>query len=77
MNIAVPEEISIVGFDDINLASSFVPQLSTVRQPTYQIGADSIIFIDEILKGNKPYPEHKIDQKIIYRDTTLDKKENN
>lgn len=77
MNISVPEEISIVGFDDINLASSFIPQLSTVQQPTYQIGADAIIFIDEILKGNKPNYEHKIDQKIIYRDTTLEKKETN
>lgn len=68
--ISVPNEISIVGFDDIELASSFIPRLSTVRQPTYQMGADSIILIDEIIKGKNPKPIHKLAQRLIFRDTT-------
>ena len=36
--IAVPKELSIVGFDDIELAAFSTPALTTVAQPKQQIG---------------------------------------
>ncbi|MFD0712519.1 LacI family DNA-binding transcriptional regulator [Paenibacillus sp. GCM10027626] len=36
--IAVPQSVSVIGFDDQILASEFHPQLSTVRQPAEQMG---------------------------------------
>jgi LacI family transcriptional regulator len=36
--IAVPDEISIVGFDDISLSQYMVPPPTTVRQPAYYMG---------------------------------------
>ena len=35
----VPEDISVVGFDDIDLAQVFVPSLTTIRQDRHRIGA--------------------------------------
>ena len=35
---AVPEEVKVVGFDDIYMASLSRPQLTTVAQPTYRMG---------------------------------------
>ncbi|MGM0414803.1 MAG: LacI family DNA-binding transcriptional regulator [Bacillota bacterium] len=36
--LKVPEDISVLGFDDIELASIIDPALSTLRQPRYQMG---------------------------------------
>ncbi len=36
--LSVPEQVSVVGFDDIPLASFVTPQLTTVRQPLMKIG---------------------------------------
>lgn len=44
--VSVPEELSVVGFDDIASASLVTPKLTTVRQPLGEIGravADSLI----------------------------------
>ena len=37
-NFKVPEDISIMGFDDIAMASMIRPQLTTIAQPNYEIG---------------------------------------
>ncbi|MBC5647734.1 LacI family DNA-binding transcriptional regulator [Christensenella tenuis] len=34
----IPEDISVVGYDDIPIAKLFLPALTTVSQPQYQIG---------------------------------------
>jgi LacI family transcriptional regulator len=36
--LAVPDEIAVVGFDDVNWATALRPPLSVVTQPTYEIG---------------------------------------
>ncbi|MBF8983529.1 LacI family DNA-binding transcriptional regulator [Lutibacter sp. B2] len=47
----VPDEVSVVGFNDINLASIYRPNLTTIHQPIYDIGAVAIRMI--IKKINK------------------------
>ncbi len=68
--IMVPQEISVVGFDDIHLANDFIPRLTTIRQPAYQMGSDAIILIDKIMKGEKPQGTRMLKQSLIFRDTT-------
>ena len=36
--LAVPDDVSIVGFDDIPLAAYFDPPLTTVRLPAFELG---------------------------------------
>lgn len=38
LRVPCPEKVSVVGFDDFDWAESFRPQLTTVRQPTYELG---------------------------------------
>jgi DNA-binding LacI/PurR family transcriptional regulator len=36
--LSIPRDISVVGFDDIDMASLCIPALTTVRQPKYEMG---------------------------------------
>lgn len=38
MGLALPQDLSIVGFDDMQTASYMVPPLTTIRQPAYEMG---------------------------------------
>lgn len=40
--LRVPEDVAVVGFDDITLASHLQPTLTTVRQPLYEMGRRAI-----------------------------------
>lgn len=42
LGISVPGDVSVTGFDDIELASLIVPRLTTLRQPVPEIGAAAI-----------------------------------
>ncbi|MFP4490792.1 MAG: LacI family DNA-binding transcriptional regulator [Spirochaetaceae bacterium] len=37
-NLRVPEDIAVLGFDDISMSTFFLPRLSTIRQPRYNMG---------------------------------------
>lgn len=54
--IRVPEDISIVGFDDILLASYVHPSLTTVRQPKYEMGRTGVEYLLQFLQGRKECP---------------------
>jgi LacI family transcriptional regulator len=56
--LRVPEDIALVGFDDIPLASAVEPPLTTVRQPIFRLGhtAGSVL-VDDLLhvpEGERP-----------------------
>jgi LacI family transcriptional regulator len=45
--VRVPEELSVVGFDDIPMAAYAIPSLTTVRQPSEQLAR---LAVDEVLE---------------------------
>ncbi len=50
--IQVPEEVSLVGFDDDPAGVSAVPALTTVRQPTPQVGRQAVeVLLDWLAQG--------------------------
>lgn len=53
--IRVPQDVSVIGFDDIPLATMVTPTISTVRQPTYQMGLQACnILIQQIENPQQP-----------------------
>jgi LacI family repressor for deo operon, udp, cdd, tsx, nupC, and nupG len=50
----VPDDISIVGFDDIPFARYFTPSLTTVAQPAEAIGRTCATLLFEVIDGNRP-----------------------
>ena len=57
----VPEDVAVVGFDDIPIASLQEIQLSTINQPKYEMGRTAFELLVEIIrKGEDHVPTRKI-----------------
>jgi LacI family transcriptional regulator len=46
-NLQIPKDISIIGFDDIDIAAQLVPPLTTVKQPMFRLGTEAASFLIE------------------------------
>jgi LacI family transcriptional regulator, galactose operon repressor len=51
--IRVPEELSIVGFDDTFQATIVTPQLTTVRQPLAELGRMGVSLLSRLIEGQR------------------------
>lgn len=51
VGIRVPEEVSVVGFDDLPFASLLTPRLTTVRQPAHEMGQRAANLLFDLLEG--------------------------
>jgi LacI family transcriptional regulator len=49
--LKIPEDISIIGFDDIYLSALFDPSLTTIRQPIYEMGSHAVDVLIRLIKG--------------------------
>jgi len=68
--IRVPEDISIIGFDDIPMASHVKPALSTVKVPVYDMVTQATeALINNIEQGTKTFSNFIYPAKFINRDT--------
>ena len=49
--LRVPQDIAVVGYDDIPVASVFTPSLTTVRQPVEKMGNEAFVMALEAMQG--------------------------
>lgn len=69
MGIAIPEEVSIVGFDDMWLASNITPRITTVRTPQTQMGMLAAKYLISRLEGEEvPFP-NPLDVELVVRES--------
>jgi DNA-binding LacI/PurR family transcriptional regulator len=73
--LRVPEDCSVIGFDDVAQASLSVPSLTTVRQPMEAMGSMSVgIILDAIQsvsqKRDLPVVRRRIPAEIVVREST-------
>lgn len=47
----IPDDVGIVGFDDIWMANMVVPELTSVRQPNYEMGYKAAQMLIEVISG--------------------------
>lgn len=58
MGLRIPQDISIVGYDDQEIASYIQPPLSTIRLPYYEMGYQAVVHLLRIInkqKTTKPF----------------------
>ena len=73
--IAVPEQCSVIGFDDVATSAIYTPSLTTVRQPMESMGASAVgIVVDGInavLEKRDILATHrKVAPELVVRDST-------
>jgi LacI family transcriptional regulator len=68
--VKVPEELAVVGFDDIPAAEVVEPSLTTVRQPKLEMGDYAINMIVDKIEGRETGIKHKeLPTKFIIRES--------
>ncbi|MGC4043844.1 MAG: LacI family DNA-binding transcriptional regulator [Armatimonas sp.] len=67
--VRVPEELSVIGFDDFPSAVQLAPPLTTVRQPFQQVGAEAVELLLERMAGGTNLHRYIIPELIIRSST--------
>ena len=52
LNLSIPEDVAVMGFDNVCLTTMTTPTISTVSQPTYQLGYQSCSLLIDEIEGN-------------------------
>ncbi|WP_395104438.1 LacI family DNA-binding transcriptional regulator [Actinomadura sp. SCN-SB] len=52
--LEIPRDLSVTGFDDVQLAMAVEPELTTVRLPAGELGARGLTALLEVLDGGRP-----------------------
>jgi len=70
--LAIPDDISVIGFDDIELAAITTPSLTTIAQPFDEIAEQIIHLLIEKIQGNRTDGHKRISLKaeLIVREST-------
>ncbi|WP_238364588.1 LacI family DNA-binding transcriptional regulator [Mesobacterium pallidum] len=70
--VEVPGDISVVGFDDIEMSGYYVPALTTVRQDRRRLGQEAASLLLEQLRGGsrRAAGNRKVGVELIVRDST-------
>jgi LacI family transcriptional regulator len=69
--LRVPEDLSIAGFDDIDLSQATDPPLTTVRQPLQEMGRIAVTHLMRVLDGHQPEALHiELATTLVVRDST-------
>lgn len=67
--IKVPSDVSVIGFDDIELAEYVQPSLTTVMQPKYERGALAAHLLFQVLEGKAVDDHYKLPTQLVIRDS--------
>jgi len=69
--LVVGREVGVTGFDDQPVVRYFKPGLTTLRQPIWEVGQQTIRLLVDLVQGN-PVPSHKIllEPELILREST-------
>lgn len=68
--LRVPEDVSVVGFDDLPDARHFLPPLTTVRQDFAELGTLALRLIIEAIEGDEGTEHEMIHPTLIVRSST-------
>jgi len=70
MGLRVPEDLSVIGFDDITIASYCSPKLTTIRQDKYEMGYQAAQLLIDMLEERTDNRKMLLGNQLIVREST-------
>jgi LacI family transcriptional regulator len=71
MNIRIPDELSVCGYDDLGFSKNIWPGLTTVHQPSETLVERATYMLIDVLRGKTPAPSGSfITAKVVLRGST-------
>lgn len=68
----VGKEIMVIGFDNSDISKFFIPKLSTISQPRFELGTTAFDLLNEKIENiNSPVKKTILPFKIIHRESTI------
>lgn len=58
LGVRVPDDVGVIGFDDIDVATQSIPLLTTVSQPVQQKGTVAANLLIDLIEGRVHGPQH-------------------
>src|ERR687895_96516 len=69
--VRCPEEISVIGFNDMPFAARFQPPLTTIHIPHYEIGKEAAqLMLERLQDGDAGPREVRLEPRLVVRDST-------
>ena len=74
LGLKIPDQVSIIGNDDIEFARHWSPALSTISTPLIELGEKAAEILIKNIESNRilPVENVKLEAELILRETTLD-----
>lgn len=69
LGVAVPEQLSIIGFDDVELAQYITPPLTTIHQPKLRLGELAMRTLLDLVEG-RPVQNQVLPTDLVVRGST-------
>lgn len=58
--LRIPDDLSLIGFDDVELSAMTSPPLSTIHQPKYTVGRAALEMVQEMLNSGDRSSRHRV-----------------
>jgi LacI family transcriptional regulator len=71
LNLSVPDDVSLVGYDDIPVAKYLIPRLSTASKNGKQMGREAVrLLLNRLQDPDRPPQEIRLPARLILREST-------
>lgn len=71
--LRIPEDVSVVGFDNLDISAMFEPPLTTMSQPLYKMGGLAVARLIDLIKnkdGDLPPKTFTVNSKLVIRQSS-------
>ena len=72
MGKKIPQEVQLIGFDDVKFGQIFTPELTTIHQSIREMGTAAAQIIEKCVEGQHCQKKNIFDVSLVVRETTME-----